>query len=188
MNKPNADIATHTSTSCHWDVLNSRTQAHQHDQGNTRRRSGPAQPHRVHRLGASPRPPGPVAVAQRNVAAQGHAVRSRRTAGAAKGPPSTEKGQTLTATRPGRDTWQWPCWACPVQHASTRRYLPSLHFLRPASSAAAAADPEDFLFFFTGIVLPRGGARPAAGARSRGPSGLTAPGRRRLPKPTMTRL
>ena len=39
-----------------------------------------------------------------------------------------------------------------------QRYLEILHFLRPPSSAAAAATP-DFLFFFTGIFRPplRGG-------------------------------
>lgn len=45
--------------------------------------------------------------------------------------------------------------------AGRRRYLPSLHFLRPVSSAAAG--PEDFLFFFTGIVLLRPGAAPVPG-------------------------
>jgi hypothetical protein len=33
-------------------------------------------------------------------------------------------------------------------------YLEILHFLRPPSSATAAATPEDFLFFFTGIFHP----------------------------------
>lgn len=46
-----------------------------------------------------------------------------------------------------------------------RRYLPSLHFLRPVSSAA----PEVFLFFFTGIVLPRSGAAPLPGPAAEGP-------------------
>lgn len=48
------------------------------------------------------------------------------------------------------------------------RYLEILHFLRPASSATAAATPGAFLFFFTGIFrLPRQGGQGGRGGGSR---------------------
>lgn len=56
------------------------------------------------------------------------------------------------------------------------RYLEILHFLRPASSATAAATPGAFLFFFTGIFrLPRQGGQGGRGRGSRSAAGPAAP-------------
>lgn len=57
-----------------------------------------------------------------------------------------------------------------------RQYLEILHFLRPASSATAAATPGAFLFFFTGIFrLPRQGRQGGRGGVSRSAAGPGAP-------------
>lgn len=72
--------------------------------------------------------------------------------------------------------------ACPApgegesRRGGDRRYLEILHFLRPASSATAAATPGAFLFFFTGIFrLPRQGRQGGRGGVSRSAAGPAAP-------------
>lgn len=70
------------------------------------------------------------------------------------------------------------------------RYLEILHFLRPASSATAAATPGAFLFFFTGIFrLPRQGGQGGRGGGSRS-AAAPAPacqGPQRRPDPAAAR-
>lgn len=95
--------------------------------------------------------------------------RTQSLAGSCAQQPAFSAGARLPSPSPGAPARLLLLWA-PSKGGETeggrRRYLEILHFLRPPSSATAAATPGDFLFFFTGIFRPpRQGGQ---GSRGRG--------------------